>query len=431
MIETIKLRSIALALGASIIGTAVAPTVSAQNITFDQILASPDDLELNLSYARQEVASGRLQQAAAALERLLLLRPNWDSARLFYGVVLYRLGDLKGAARELALLEGRQLSATQERDRVRYLGLANKQTKTLRFSSQFTLGARLDSNPGFVSDDVVEADDETDLAFTASSRFRVEADVGAGRGNYVYFQSNTHLNEFFDVDQADLISSRVQAGAVLHGSNSRFTPYALYGVAYVQDERFRQQYGGGLRTNWTLSSQVDLHVNGEAVYEEFDTTDFSTVGGDRDGWRSTGKAGLSWRPSDAQSFRLTGLYTRKDAELDGFSYDRQGVQFNSLTLLGSGRYLAVTASYTHTEYDAPDDFHSATVARDDDRYFVRAALGAPLETLFARTNIELPEFLSDIVAQIGVSYTNQDSNIDVLNYDNVSGDILFTKRIQF
>jgi len=66
-------------------GTAGIRTASAE-ISYQQILDAPDDLRLNLQYARQEVKSGRLQQAAAALERLLLQRPNWDSLRLFYGI---------------------------------------------------------------------------------------------------------------------------------------------------------------------------------------------------------------------------------------------------------------------------------------------------------------------------------------------------------
>ena len=81
-----------------------APVYSAETIAFEEILAAPNDLQLNLDYARQEVKSGRLQQAAAALERLLLIKPNWDSVRLFYGVVLYRLDDMGGAIRELSLL---------------------------------------------------------------------------------------------------------------------------------------------------------------------------------------------------------------------------------------------------------------------------------------------------------------------------------------
>lgn len=406
----------------------------AQTITFDDVMAAPDDIALNVAYARQEVKSGRLQQAAAALERILLVQPNYDSARLFYAVVLYRLRDLKGAVRELEKLEGRPLSPSQEADRVRYLGLASNQAKSLRFSARYTLGARLDSNPSRFSEAALAAglaEEDADGALVASSRFRVERDIENGRGDLLFFQSNGYLNEYFDTATADLIASRAKAGAVLHGINSSYTPYAFLGVSYLQHERFRTQYGGGLDTAFTLNSQITLHLDGYAKYDDYRVTDFSAIGDLRDGWQVGGRVALAYRPTDKQSFRFTLHGRDKDAKFDGYSYDRWGFRFDSRTLFGEGRYLALTAAYSDTQYDAPDNVLSAAQARDDERLYLRSAVGAPLATIFQSADIELPEKIGSIVAQIGVSYTNQNSNIPLLDYDNLSGDILFTKRFNF
>jgi len=409
----------------------------AQEITFSDVLASPDDLKLNLDYARQEVRSGRLQQAAAALERLLLQRPNWDSVRLFYGIVLYRLDDLNGAIRELSLLEDRGLSPRQEKDRIRYLNLANNKADSIRFSARYTLGMRLDSNPGRAPEEdaagpVTESiDEETDAAFTGTSRFRAEADIPTGQGDYIYFQSTGFINEFFETDTADLIAGRSTVGAVFHGPDLVISPYAFYGSSFLQHERFRQQYGGGASADWTLTSQLTLGVKAQAAYENYETTSFSGIGSLRDGWRKSARVSLKYRPMDTQIFRLSGGFADKEAKFDGYSYDQAYVKIQSLTLFGEGRFLNVIASYTHTEYDEPDDILSATLAREDDRFYVRAAIGAPLQTIFSSLDVELPSAISDIVAQIGVSYTKQNSNINSLDHRNVSGDILFTKRIAF
>ena len=407
---------------------------SAQQITFDQVLAAPDDMQLNLDYARQEVNSGRLQQAASALERLLLLKPNWDSVRLFYGVVLYRLDDMEGAIRELSLLENRDLSPTQEQDRVRYLTLAQNRSAPFRFSARYTLGARLDTNPGRTAEDIALRplnDEGSDLGFTGSSQFRAEADVATGPGDYVFLQNNGHINEFFEADTADLISSNTKAGIVLHGADRVITPYVTYGSAWLQHERFRQTYGGGVDTDWTLSSQVSLQINARSVYENYETTSFSTIGSVRDGWRKSANVALKYRPTDTQLFKISGGYADKDARFDGYSYQQGSVRLQSLTLLGEGRYLNLLASYTRTQYEQPDGNLSPTITRDDDRYYVRAAVGSPLQTLFSRIGVELPENIGDIVAQIGVSYTRQDSSINSLDHRNWSGDLLFTKRFRF
>ncbi|MEM8749848.1 MAG: surface lipoprotein assembly modifier [Pseudomonadota bacterium] len=404
----------------------------ASPITFDQVLASPDDLELNLKYARQEVASGRLQQAASALERLLLLRPNWDSVRLFYGIVLYRLNDLEGTKRELTILDGRGLSPSEERDRVRYLALAEHGSKRLRISSRYTVGARVDSNPGFDGEDLDDRDArENDFGFTGASQFRLEYDLNSPNGNYLFFQSNSRINEFFDVEEADLIVTRGKAGAAFFVSDFALTPYAAYSFASLQHEHFRDEYGGGLEARWSISAQVDLYLKGQGVYQNYSATDFSSVGDQRDGWRASVDGGFKWRPTDAQSFGIDIGYARKDADFDGFSYDEGHIKLKSLTLFGKGRYLALSAGYTARQYDEPDNFYSATITRDDDRFFGRAAIGAPLETALDWTNLELPNWLSDVVVQVGVSYTNQESSINLLDYQNVSGDILFTKRINF
>ena len=413
-------------------------SAAAQTVTFDQILAQPDNLELNLQYARQEVASGRLQQAAAALERMVLLEPDWDSARLFYGVVLYRLGDLDGAKRELRLLENRDLPAQQERDRVRYLALAENQSKSLRLSARYSLGLRYDSNPGFVGEasngpaGLIESVNEetSDGAIVGGTLFRGELDVG-NSGNYLFVETRSQLNEFFDVDQADLITSNAKLGATFFGPNLIVSPYAYGSVSYVQHDKFRTQFGGGAKLSYTLSSQVELQLNGRAVYEDYETTSFSSVGNDRDGLLKSGSIGLEWRPTDSQKFVLTGLYEDKDASFDGFSYKSVGVHARSLTLLGKGRFLSLQAQYTDREYEEPDDFYISSEPREDRRFYVRAATGAPLQTLLSNFDVELPESIADIVLQVGVSYTTNNSNVALRNYNNLSGDIMFTKRLSF
>ncbi|MEE9375430.1 MAG: surface lipoprotein assembly modifier [Rhizobiaceae bacterium] len=428
------LRQSSLGLALAFTGVGSFPSVATAQISFQEILAAPDDVQLNLEYARQEVASGRLQQAAAALERLLLLKPNWDSVRLFYGIVLYRLDDLSGAIREFNLLVDRGLSSSQEQERSKYLALATKKDSPIRLSARYTLGMRIDSNPGRLPDDpffVSIIDEGTDVATTGSARFRAEIDLGGANGNYLFLQTDSYINEFFKTDTADFVSAQVQTGVVLHGANSVITPYFLYGADWLQYENFRNQYGGGVDSSWSLSSQVDFILNGRAVYQDYNLTSYSVIGDLRDGWRKSVEAGLKFRPSDSQSFKLTGRYARKETEFAGYSYKEGKVALESLTLFGEGRYLSLTTSYTHTKYDQADGDLSFITAREDRRFYARAAVGAPLETIFAEADFSLPESISDVVLQLGVSYTHQNSSINRLNHNNWSGDILFTKRISF
>lgn len=401
-------------------------------ITFEQVLAAPDDAKLNLAYARQQVASGRLQQAAAALERLLIMQPNWDSVRLFYGLVLYRLGDLVGAKRELEILEGRGLSPQQEANRKKYLALATKRGKGLRITSRYTIGGRYDTNPGRVSDAVAAAtiaSKDDDFAFSGSSRLRVEADLKNGRGDYLFFQSNGLLRDYFDVDRADRANSRLRVGAKLNFDRINLTPYLQYGSSWLQYDKFQEGYGGGLDVNWTLSSQVTLRLQGQAIEENYLTAAGSTIGGRRDGVRYSGGARISWRPSDSLVLWTGVTYRTKDAKDDGFSYESGTLSVGARKLLGKGRYLTLGAVATRIEYDQPDNFYSNTVTRRDDRLRLRAAAGAPLSTLLA--DVELPSAIADIVAQVSATYHHQNSSINQLDIDNFGFDLTFTKRFSF
>ena len=49
---------------------------SDKNVTYMQILQKPNDLELNLKYARQQGKMGNYKQTIATLERLVILYPD-------------------------------------------------------------------------------------------------------------------------------------------------------------------------------------------------------------------------------------------------------------------------------------------------------------------------------------------------------------------
>ena len=90
-------------------------------ISAQDVYENPDDHELNLEYAKQEIRRGEMLNAASALERMLYANPNWHSSRLLYAALLYRLDDSKAALRKLPPLKGRELNDHQKETYQRYL----------------------------------------------------------------------------------------------------------------------------------------------------------------------------------------------------------------------------------------------------------------------------------------------------------------------
>ncbi len=129
------------------LGTTTADIVdSTSTISFDDVLASPDDAGTNFRYAQEMIQKGRLDVAATTLERILILHPELDRIRLLYAVVLFRLDSVDEAEAEFRLLAKRKLARREEREVERYIALIEKRQKRVKGSSTTTAGLHFDSN---------------------------------------------------------------------------------------------------------------------------------------------------------------------------------------------------------------------------------------------------------------------------------------------
>lgn len=408
---------------------------AAEDVTYEDILANPDDLKLNYLYAQQQVIKGDLQQASAALERVLLLQPNWDNARLFYALVLYRLGDMEGAKRELTILTDRPIGPSQAKEVRKYLALASSKAKTTRISGRIATGFRVDSNPDLTTEsindlngDPLNSDSRVDGAFDAAATFRIEHDLQDGQGSYAFVEANGRLNEQFQVSEASFTDGNVNTGASFFIEDLELTPYGTAGILSLDGQVYRSDYGGGLNVRFDVNPQFTVFAAGRGVYQGYEVVSEDSVGSARNGWLTTASGGFVTRASERSKFsaRVSGYF--KDADNNSYSYDGVEIAAAHFLLLGRGQYLAATASYRWLDYDQPDPRYSTTVTRQDQLFKGRLAYGLPLDLLLENINVTPPDSTSNVNLQVGVNYLNQDSNIPNFVANSISGDILLIKR---
>ncbi|WP_034492647.1 porin family protein [Afifella pfennigii] len=420
---------------------ALADTQGNASITYEDVLARPDDLALTYAYARQEADRGRLEQSAGALERLLLLEPNWDTARLFYAIVLYRLDDLKGAERELLILKDRPLSAADASEVARYLALAQSGQKTTRFTGALSFGAAVDTNPAFASSAdngftagtlvPLTARERVDGAFVAAATMRVEHTLPTGQGDFVFAEVDGWLNEQFHVDQASFLTGRAEAGATLVFRDLAVTPAARFGAYVLDDDLFYDEYGGTLKASYVVNPRLSVFAKGAALWQDYHRTSLSSVGSARDGWEIRAGGGLLVRPSQRLNSSLAAYFLNKNAASASFSYRGLELHGRQVVLLGSGQYVLAEGQYWRVDYERPDPAVLPGVTRKDDRFRARLAYGLPLETAFGAVGVELPQPIGEMNFQLGGEYYRQNSNIANYDGDNWSGDVLVTKRFAF
>ena len=436
--------------------TTFAKQAHAQTVTFEQIIENPDNAALNLRFAKQEIAKGRLQQAASALERLLLNNPNLDTVRFLYGVLLLRMDDLEGAKREFSLLEGRNLPSNLEADRRRYMGQINHASAPVRVSGQVVLGGRVDSNPGLVSDRIANAtvengiivgpdllnpidgmNDGSDVGFVSRSRLRIEGDIDRAPGSTWFVQLDGNFQEFVNVDRSDAFTGNAKIGVNLTNDLLALTPYFKAGQTDLQSDAFNRRWGAGVDINYRFSPVLKFFANVEYLTEDYQNTPSSITNEQRDGDLISGYLGASYRVNEGQTVSLSVFAADKEADVNpGFSYEQVGIAFGAVQLLGKGAYTTLGMRYSEVEFDQPDGIATSPfnlIQRSDERFYARLATGAPLKTVSEALQLEnpLPNFLEDVVVELGVSFSTLGSTSNLVEYDNVSGEILFKKKFNF
>jgi hypothetical protein len=410
-------------------------------VTYEQVLANPDDLRLNLTYAQQQSRSGNLERAAGTLERLLLIEPNWDSVRLFYARVLYRLDDMDGSRRELRILEARPLTPDQAQEVSRLLSQIDRKESPIHGSLALTIGGRVDSNADLAasSDDVMiggvlvpsGADERIDGAFLAAARLRIEYQPSKLSDNILFLQLNGRLRDQIELDRDTFASAQAAGGAELYFGDLKLVPEGFYSPYFLGNDLVLEEVGARLRAEYDVSSRLTLLARGEFADQDFHSTSSNPIRDQRDGWRAEGGGGFRTKITNRNVLQLEASYERKEADVSHFSYEGPQLHLRDRQALGKGQYLTAEFWYWHFDYDDPDPAVDPTTAREDDRFKVRGAYGLPLSTAFSAINLDLPKEIGAIRFEVSGSYYNQDSNIPNFDTDNFSGDVTLTRNFNF
>ncbi|MGI9482800.1 MAG: hypothetical protein ACR2OR_10645 [Hyphomicrobiales bacterium] len=411
-------------------------------ITYQQILEQPDDLELVFSYARQEAELGNLQASAGALERLLLLEPEWDHARFFYAIVLYRLSDLDGALRELEILEGRDLPEAHMAEVQRYKRLADHENASTRISAQTSSGIRCDTNRNLASERdfgfggaagtiPLLVPKRDDVAFLRDLSARIEHDLGSPEGHFLFAQARAYFNEQLKVNVQDFIHGDARAGVTFYADKVSVTPYGRLRGLRIDGHHRLTEASGGIKFDIGLSPSLSLFAGVEASRRRYSNRSSLPPAKLRNGtlYFPSGGASLRWNRHNTLTASL-GYYIM-DAWRNYHSFTELDGRLSNLTLLGKGQYLLSEVHLSRLRADAPHPAYSAVLRRKDFRFKGRLAYGVPVGTIAQWLGTQTPSLIDNINLQVSAAYFHQNSNYPNFDVENFTGDLIFTKRFKF
>jgi len=390
---------------------------------FDAVMAAPDDVELNIAFARAEASQGNLSAAASAMERVLILEPNRHADRLFYAVLLFRLGDYDGARVELDRLKGANLSPLQRAEADRYLERVKARTADSAVSGRLTAGlVHEDDAAGayFTAFDIFGAPPkEEGLSSEVSLSLNGRLDLGSSKSWELYGSGLAYDRS--DLSGAAVAFQRFEGEGGL-GHRTRLTSLRVGLVArQIRLEGDPQLTEFGLRGafNWRVTNRTTLGLRAEAVDQNYDEPVIDAlsvlIGGDRDGERYG--VDLTVAQKVAARTTLTGGlgYEVKTAAYDPFGYSGPRVSLGLDQRFKRGVYLLANGSARWLEYDEPDPFFLLGNQREDTRLNGRLTVGAPLSAFSGKG--ATGDVREDITLEGALTWASRESGSPLADYE--------------
>ena len=411
-----------------------------RTVTYDEVLKNPDDVDLNLAFARTQIRNGDLNGAASTLERVLLIRPDNLTVRILYAIVLFRLDARNDAEREIRNILKQKIDPSVRTELTLYLkeiAWRNKRTRVLvllHTSYQFEsnrntvpAGRTLNSPGGVI---VLNGENQAlpDSAFRGLARVTVSHKIGGARGHRAIGSVGFYHSEQLRLDQLTVSAADAEGGVLLD-----LTPVQLQIMGFVQylrlsHEPFLTNGGARIQADWWLNRSTSLR--GTAI---FDSQHFRELTETTDQKRRTGPQ-ISGTASvrhtfDAQNFGAAGLLLlRKTANVNYWRYYGIGLFFQHRYAFGHGMYLQSGLSWSYNIHDGPNLIESS---RTRYQHFVEVGttFGVPFSTMFR--SVKLPELVRLVNLSVGVTYERSLSNIRNYRYQNWRINVGLTRQFVF
>ncbi len=418
---------------------------NARKVSYAEILKDPDNIALNVAYARQQVEQGRLKSAATTLERVLLVEPQLHEVRLFYALVLIRLDSLQSAERELAQLQQLDMPPDLRAQLDGLIAQINNKRRRWEASLLNGVGVSYDWNitgvpanrqvvfagvPARLDD---QSDRTGDVAYTAFSRIDVAYDLGFQARHQLIASATGYFNDKVNVDRLDIGSYSVDGGLRLRFPGVTVTPEVFHSVLWLSHERYYANFGG--RVGIRVPLPPDMALFGSAGYtnEAFNRISETTAAVQDSGWRLDGRIGLEW-DLDARN-RLTLSYdARSKYGARNFDhYWRHGVEADYLRILDKGVFVGGNLRLARRQDFRGDPFVDPNRQRQDDIVRMRARVGAPINSMVDLDGLPDPIRLGlgKTVASATGEVFRSTSNIRNFQYWNRRAEVLLTRKWTF
>jgi len=399
---------------------------SGQEVTYQDVLKDPDNIELNLRFARSQIARENIRGASATLERILLLEPDRPDVRLLYAVVLFRLDNIQDAERELLAVRNLPMEASLKSEIEGFLAQIRQRKKRLRYNALVAFGFQYDwngntaprSNTRLFSGFPLPLSDAEirhhDRSFNGTLQGGFDYDLGFQRrhslGSTITAYRSRHAHE----KTLDLAALSWDIGPTLTFEPITLSPAFTLSKVRLAHQRYLTIFRLENETAWQATKKTTVSATAGYEYQHFNSLDVSLTANERRGRQIDGKLGIAHFLDPKIRLGAHFRYYDKDADRNFNSHHRYEIAAEGTFLMSRGRFLIVGYTHQRDTYKEPDTF-SSPETRSEWNGRGRILFGFPVSNLFAG---EWASVLTGLTATMSVERVHSVSNIRGYTYRN-------------
>ena len=401
----------------------------AAQITYEEILDNPTDLELNLNYAKQQESSGNLKLTIATLERMSMLYPENLDIKLYLLSILIKMDskvkvDLMvrtmmndpNTTIETRKLIVELLASTGEKEKKEskwfaYLDLKYSQTEENNISG-ITKSKNLLSHNNAIPFTLVDSQFvvEYDKKYTRGSSLTV--------GKNIDKSSSLYLNLGIDVNtinkkvkgDSDIVSSSLSYFKVK--GNHYISPYVYWTKSNYRKQEDYGTMGIGINNTYILNEKNNLNYGlGYSDTSYIENALFDTAADNDNG---TYSSFLRYNFNLTKKIQLGTklIANRIESKKEFDTYSSRGLNLSYSQILPFGT-LNLRGTYLRNDYDETEPFVSSTIYRKDESLVGVISLDGQL--------IKILPFLKRFKIDDSILYTlnmrHSDVSSNILNHD--------------
>ena len=417
--------------------------IPGEGVAYRDVLADPDQPEINLRYVKGLIAQGNIQLAAATTERLLLIYPDADDVRLLYAILLYRMDVLDEASVQLDILEGHQPSDAIKAELAHYRDLIKQRLRPLKRSAALSVGMHYDTNRNsFPDKDVflvrdapfrLPGGEENDWGRIAIGSAQISRDIEHQNFQQIFGDMALLVDDQVEIDELDVNAFLLNAGFLYKTIYGDLIPRVHASWIELNEEKYSQDYSVSLLGQRPVfAGKIKAFAEVTAGWRNYNNTRLLPFSSEQDGDYQRLEIGGSRQFDATTALRVTAAVNNIDADLPYEGYDGFDLSASLTKVLPRGAFLLASARFERQYYDGNDPFVSVRKRQDRD-WELDLTYGVPVGTVIGvfSGNPAGPEPLREIVLNLSAGFEDSHSNLPNYQYDNYRLQFLFSRNWNF